>query len=226
MSVRHHALLVIGEHTFDSVEDFTYLGPNIWSNLKQDTELSSRIGKFSSAMALLSKKVWDNSKLTIKTKTMVYQAGVLSTQLCCSECWTLYSRQERRLNTIHLRCLRKILDISWQDHTPNKEVLVRAGTTRMFSACKTTDYPKIFCLASSPLFLNRQGGPSSATKMSPSETSKRLASLYQALKQWQQTTEPGNLPSSQLSRCQSSGEKSKGRRKEHTDVKKRNLHLQ
>ena len=51
-----------------------------------------------------------------------------------SESWTLYNRQERRLNTFHLRCLRRILGISLQDHIPNTEVLARAGTlTSMYA---------------------------------------------------------------------------------------------
>lgn len=39
----------------------------------------------------------------------VYQAYVLS-ELLGSETWTLYARQERRLNTFHLRCY------SWASH--------------------------------------------------------------------------------------------------------------
>ena len=57
----------------------------------------------------------------------VYQACVLSTLLYSSETLALYSRQEHRLNTFHLRCLRRILGISWQDHVPNKQVLEQAG---------------------------------------------------------------------------------------------------
>ncbi|KAI4898552.1 hypothetical protein NFI96_030615 [Prochilodus magdalenae] len=96
-----------GDCTLDVVEDFTCLGSTISSSLNPDTELNSRIGKASSAMARLSKRVWDNSMLTIKTKITVYQACV--------------------------HFLRRILGISWQDHIPNKEVLARAGTTSMFA---------------------------------------------------------------------------------------------
>ena len=92
---------------------------NISSNLSLDTELNMRIGKASAAMAHLTKRVWENTMLTIKTKTQVYQACVLSTLLYSSESWTLYTRQERRLNMFHLRCFRRILGISWQDHISN-----------------------------------------------------------------------------------------------------------
>ena len=118
----------IGECTLD----FTYLGSNISSKLSLDTELNMRIGKASAAMARVIKRVWENTMLTIKTKTQVYQACVLSTLLYGSESWTLYTQQERRLNTSHLRCLRRILGISWQDHIPNTEVLAKAGPLSMY----------------------------------------------------------------------------------------------
>ena len=63
----------------------------------------------------------------------MYNACVLSTLLYGCETWTAYARQERRLNSFHLRCLRRILGISWQDRVPNKDVLERAGTPNMFA---------------------------------------------------------------------------------------------
>ena len=75
--------------------------------------------------------------LTIKTKPQVYQECVLSTLLYGSESWTLYTRQECRLNTFHLHCLRRILGISWQDNIPNTEVLARAGPLSMYGLLTT-----------------------------------------------------------------------------------------
>ena len=123
----------IGDCTPDVVKDFTYLGSNISSNLNLDTELNMRIDKASAAMARLTKRVWENTMLTIKTKTQVYQACVLSRLLYGSESWTLYTQQERRLNTFHLRFLRRIISISWQDHIPNTEVLARSGTLSVYA---------------------------------------------------------------------------------------------
>ena len=62
----------------------------------------------------------------------VYLACVLSTLLYSSKTWTLYSYQETRLNTFHLRCLRRILGITWQDCVPNKD-LAQAGLPSMFA---------------------------------------------------------------------------------------------
>ena len=125
--------ITIGEHALEVVDNFTYLGSCISSHLSLDSELNVRIGKAAMAMARLTKRVWDNSLLTINTKMKVYQACVLSTLLYGSETWTLYSRQERRLNAFHMRCLRQLLGITWQDHITNAEVLSRAGLPSMYA---------------------------------------------------------------------------------------------
>ena len=82
-------------------------------------------------MAKLNQRVWTNSSLTEKTKLRVYQACVMSTLLYGSESWTPYTRHGRRLNTFHLRCLRRILQIKWQVRVPNTEVLERASMLSM-----------------------------------------------------------------------------------------------
>lgn len=77
--------------------------------------------------------VWKNPMLTIDTKMQVYQAWVPSTLLHGSELWTLYSCQECGLNIFHLRTLRRIQCITWQDRVPKKDVLTQAGIPRMFA---------------------------------------------------------------------------------------------
>ena len=121
-----------GDYTLEVVEDFTYLGSTISSNLSLDTEVNKRIGK-AAALARLRGWVWDNTMLTITTKMKVYQACVLCTLLYSGETWTLYSRQVRRLNTFNLRCLRRILGITWQDRVSNKDVLAQAGVPSRFA---------------------------------------------------------------------------------------------
>jgi len=68
-------------------------------------------------------RVWENQKLTTPTKMAV----CISTLLYGSESWTTCATQEKRLNVFHLRCLRRILSISWQDRITNSAVLERAG---------------------------------------------------------------------------------------------------
>ncbi|XP_069191779.1 uncharacterized protein [Procambarus clarkii] len=43
------------------------------------------------------------------------------------------SRQERQLNTFHMRNLRRILDITWKDHVTNKTLLKITEVPSMFT---------------------------------------------------------------------------------------------
>ena len=117
----------------EQVDNFTYLGSTISCTVSLDVELDRRLGKASSTMARLSKRAWENKALTLNTEIRVYQACVLSTLLYGSESWTTYTRQERHLNTFHVRCLKRILGIRWQDHVPYQEILQRAKCPSMYS---------------------------------------------------------------------------------------------
>ena len=129
----HPPTITIDMHVLKSVDDFTYLGSTISSLLTLEAEISSRIAKATAVMSKLHQRVWNNPSLTVKTKLRVCQVCVLSTLLYSSEAWTLYARQERRLNSFYLRCLRHILHIRWQDRVTDVEVLQQAGMTSMMS---------------------------------------------------------------------------------------------
>ncbi|GAA6071721.1 uncharacterized protein LOC117871822, partial [Tachysurus ichikawai] len=125
--------ITIEGYNLEVVENYTYLGSTISNSLSVDTDVNGRIAKASAVMARLNQRVWKNHNLTEKTKICVYQACVLSTLLYSSEAWTTYASQEVKLNSFHLRCLRRILRIQWQDKVPNTEVLERTGMNSMFS---------------------------------------------------------------------------------------------
>ncbi|KAI8511851.1 hypothetical protein Bbelb_109510 [Branchiostoma belcheri] len=48
------------------------------------------------------------------------------------ETWTVYSRQEKKTQQFHLRCLRKILYIKWKDKVTDEQVLQQAGALSLF----------------------------------------------------------------------------------------------
>ena len=119
--------IYIGQHRLETVTSFTYLGRTVTNNLNLDTEINKRVGKAAGVMQRLRSRVWENGKLEVKTKIAVYKACVLSVLLYGGECWTTYATQERKLNSFHLRNLRRILKISWFHHVTNSEVFSRAG---------------------------------------------------------------------------------------------------
>ena len=102
------------------------MGSTISSNLLLEEEINACIGKAATVMAKLSKRVRQNINLTINNRLKVYLACVTNILLYGSKTWTPYTRQEAKLNSFHLRCLRRILGITWQDRIPNTTVLEKA----------------------------------------------------------------------------------------------------
>lgn len=123
----------IDNYMLETVHQFTYLGSTVTDNLSLDTEIDKRIGKAATTLARLKSRVWTNAKLTVKTKMVVYNACVLSTLLYGCEAWTTYAHQEKKLNTFHLRSLRRILGIHWQDKVTNTDVLSLAALPTMYT---------------------------------------------------------------------------------------------
>ena len=109
-----------------AMENFTYLGSTLSRSANIDAEVTNRIAKASSAFGRLKKSVWERRGISHRSKVKVYRAVVLATLLYGCETWTIYRRHEKQLHQFHLRCLRSILNISWQDKIPDTEVLERA----------------------------------------------------------------------------------------------------
>ena len=126
-------LITIKDYELKVIHQFMYLGSTITNDLSLDPEINKRIGKAATTVAHLTSRVWTNPKLTVKTKMAVYNACILSTLLYGSETWTTYIHQEKRLNTFHLRSLRHILGISWQDKLTNTDVLSHTGLPTMYT---------------------------------------------------------------------------------------------
>ena len=125
--------ITISDYKLEAVHQFTYLGSKITDNLCLDPDIDQRIGRAATTFARLTQRVWTNSKLSIHTKMAVYSACIISVLLYGSESWITYSRQEKRLNAFHMRNLRRILSINWQDRVTNEEVLKQAQMPSLYT---------------------------------------------------------------------------------------------
>ena len=123
----HEPCITVKGQKLHAVEQFTYLGSTLSRTANNDIEVNHRISKASSAFGRLRDNVWERRGITLTTKLKVYRAVVLTTLLYGCETWTPYKRHEKQLNGFHLRCLRNVLNIRWQDRIPDTEVLERAG---------------------------------------------------------------------------------------------------
>ena len=146
---------------------FSYLGSIMSNNFTLDKELNTRLGKAATSFGRLSKRVWSNKSLTLHTKLKVYQARATCTSscylyklvlpvqaraTCTSSCYlyklvlpvqaratcTTYHRQEMKLNSFHVRCLRTILGVKRQDKITNLEIL-QLNSTKQHSKTATAD---------------------------------------------------------------------------------------
>ena len=116
----------IDGQALNNVEAFTYLGSRLSSDGNLDCEIAARLSKASSSFGRLWTRVWRERGISAQTKTAVYRAVVLTSLLYGCETWTWYRRHIKRIDQFHLRCLRRILNINWEDRVTNQEVLRRA----------------------------------------------------------------------------------------------------
>src|SRR3989442_3112437 len=103
------------------VSQFCYLGSTLSNDALLDKEISNRISKASSSYGMLSDRVWKQHGIKTLTKVSVYKAVVLSNLLFGCETWTCYRRHIKQLEQFHMRHLRAILKIKWQDKISNIE---------------------------------------------------------------------------------------------------------
>lgn len=113
------------------VSTFKYLGSQIRKDNRLASEIPTRIARAAAAFGRLTHRVWGSHDLKLSTKLSVYRALVLPILLYASETWCLYKGDIRLLDTFHLRCLRSILHVKWQDRIPNTEILRRCKVSGM-----------------------------------------------------------------------------------------------
>ena len=129
----HHS--TINETTLDDVEKFTYLGSTLSKYTKLDQEIATTLGRASTTFDL-TKRVWRNRHLGIRTKAPGYDACVLSILLYGAKSWATYGPQESKLSAFHYFNLRFILGKTWEDSMTNEEVFKITGSGPLSSRLK------------------------------------------------------------------------------------------
>ena len=68
------------------------------------------------------KPVLNDRSIFLSSKIRLMRSLVTSIFLCACEPWTLKAELKRRIQAMEMRCYRKILHISYEDHVTNEEV--------------------------------------------------------------------------------------------------------
>ena len=107
---------------------FTYLGSIISPSHNIDEDILNRIQAASAAFGRLRTRVFSNKNLRLHTKIAVYEAVCISTLLYGSESWTVYRRHLKSLEAFHIRCLQRILDITWKNKVTHTQIFQQTNT--------------------------------------------------------------------------------------------------
>ena len=104
----------------EEVENFKYLGTMI-TNEGSNPEILSRIAQTTAALSRL-KIILRDKNISLASKVKLMRTLILFTFLYACESWTLTTEIERRIQSIEMRCYRRLLNISYKDHVMNEEV--------------------------------------------------------------------------------------------------------
>ena len=106
-----------GDMDLRIAEKFCCLGSILSSDANIDNDISAHTARASQSFGRLSRR----SRYSAKVAVGLYKAAILTSFLYGSESWVLYRRHIREIDHFHVRCLRRIAHIKWQDknRTPN-----------------------------------------------------------------------------------------------------------
>ena len=104
----------------ETVTSFKYLGSFI-TDEGSKPEILSRIAQTTAALTRL-KPVWIDKSISLSSKIRLMRSLVTCNFLYACESLTLTEELQRRIQTMEMRCYRKILHILYKDHVTNEEV--------------------------------------------------------------------------------------------------------
>ena len=70
-------------------------------------------------------KIWSSNNIRRKTKLQFYKPLVLPVLLYGSETWKINKGDNKMIDTFQNKCPRKIMNIKWEDHVRNEDLLIR-----------------------------------------------------------------------------------------------------
>jgi sorting nexin-29 len=114
-------LISLGATTVEQVDAFKYLGVHFSQDRNSMKSVKERISLGYAALGKLS-KLWKDRHISLQLKLRLLTAIVIPTAIYGSECWLLKQTERNKLRAFEMNCLRRVLDIRWQDRIPNSTV--------------------------------------------------------------------------------------------------------
>ena len=112
--------ITVNGQPLERVEKFKYLGATI-SEEGSKPEVLARAAQALIALAKL-RPIWKTKNISLKTKVRLLRALVMSIFLYACESWTLTAKLQRRIESLEMKCYRRLLGISYRDHVTNESI--------------------------------------------------------------------------------------------------------
>ena len=110
---------------YENIEAFKYLGSYVSLKHGDLQEFNCKLAEGRQRFANFQ-NLWKSKLLSVHLKCNLYKALVLSAVLNSSETWTLSKLMERKLESFHCGCLRRILRVSYLEKATNEEIMSRS----------------------------------------------------------------------------------------------------
>ena len=118
-------LVIVVQSQLEEVDVFQYLGSNIASDGKVDSDISSRLVKAATVYHRLQ-HAWVSLTIRLYAELCLHTSIVVPTALYGSETWKSTASIIQKLDIFHQRCLHGTHKAFWYDKVRNEEVLQRA----------------------------------------------------------------------------------------------------
>ena len=112
--------MILKNETVEVVNKFKYLG-SIISDKGSKPEIVARLGQATKAICKLQ-RIWKSRTISLTHKLKLINSLVHSVFLYGCETWTLTADLEKRISSFEMKCLRRILNITFRDHITNQAV--------------------------------------------------------------------------------------------------------
>jgi len=70
-----------------------------------------------------------SKEIRIQTKTRILPVCVMSVLMYVAETWTLKKSDKNQLRAFEIKCLRRLLNVEWQQKIKNTDIMKRTGTS-------------------------------------------------------------------------------------------------
>ena len=111
----------LGRYKLNQVEEYTYLGIKLDSKHAQEMEIDNRIKKYNNNVRLMYPLLRDKN-INRNCKLIIYNTILKPIVMYGSECWSLTTRTESKIQAAEMRVLRTIKGVTRRDRIRNTAI--------------------------------------------------------------------------------------------------------